>query len=218
MTEIAEPTPDADHDNVRHRAQILLEALSRRGVCSATYEEVDENLRGRIAYLTMLAHNPPAEIMFQDTQSLKLLDEMQDLTVALDEKLEEIEAYLHENTGEKINVCQLAFDDEEIEHMRSILRAALHARHCALDIGLRPRKGRQPLHLYHEFVRCLHEVYVERLGRKGFSEKSGATAAGDFVDLIFEVQAMLPPSLQATDLKTVGSRILTAVSDFNLEK
>ncbi len=214
MAEIAEPSRDVEHDLWR-RTQILIHALSRRGICGPTYEEADETLRNHIASLATLAHNPPAELIFQDSRSLELLDQLEDLTNALDAKLEEIEAYRYEDTGSKINLCQLAFDTNEIEQVRCNLLAARFARHHALQVGLRPRKGRQPLYLYHEFVRRLHKVYVERLGRKGFSEKSNGTAEGDFVDLVFEVQAMLPASLQAADPKTVGSRILTAFSDFN---
>ncbi|WP_439361391.1 hypothetical protein [Bradyrhizobium sp. DASA03007] len=216
MAEFAEPSRDAEHD-LRRRTQILIDALNRRGLCGATYEEADESLRSHFAGLTMLACNPPAHLMFQDARSVKLLNELGELASALDDKLEEIDSYSVIDTGEKINLCEFALPQDDIEQLRCTMQVLRLARHRAEEIGVRARRGRQTLPVFYEFVRRLHKLYKQRTGRKGFSEKDGLVA-GDFVELVFEAQQMLSPSLQSDSLKTVGTRVLAAFSGLNPER
>ncbi|MFK4726302.1 hypothetical protein ABIE89_007402 [Bradyrhizobium niftali] len=216
MADFAEPSRNAEHD-LRRRTQILIDALSRRGLCGATYEEADENLRSHLAGLTMLASNPPAHQMFQDARSLELLKELGELASALDDKLEEIDRYSVVDTGEKINLCEFVLPQDDIEQLRCSMQALWLARERAEEIGLRARRGRPTLPLFYEFVRRLHKLYEQRAGRKGFSEKD-SLVAGDFVELVFDAQQMLSPSLQCDSLKTVGTRVLAAFSGSNPEK
>jgi hypothetical protein len=218
VAELAEPSSDVEQDILLRRTQVLMDSLHRRNICAATFEEADDHLRSSIAYLITLAHNPPHEMIFQDARSIRLLDEVEALTLTLDQKLAELDAYGDEDTGSKVNLCQAAFYREEVEQLRGSLLATRLACQNARAVGIRPSgRGRQPLHVYYEFVRQLHEVYEEGMGRKGYSEKNG-TAEGDFVDLVFEAQSILPGSLQGTNLKTVGSRVLSAFADLIPEK
>ncbi|MCK1493272.1 hypothetical protein IVB14_23275 [Bradyrhizobium sp. 180] len=216
MAEIAEPSRDAEHD-LRRRTQILVDALNRRGLCGATYEEADENLRSHLAGLTMLASNPPAFLMFQDRQSLVLLKELGELATALDDKLEEIDRYSVVDTGEKINLCEFVLPQDDIEQLRCTMQTLRLARQRAEEIGLRAKRGRQTLPLFYEFVRRLHDLYEQRAGRKGFTEVSGTGAKGDFVEFVLDAQKMLPTSLQC-DRKTIGSRVISAFAGTNLER
>lgn len=213
MAEFAEPSHD-----FRRRTQILIDALSRRGLCDATYQDADENLRSHLAGLTMLASNPPAHRMFHDPQSVKLLKKLEGLASALDSKLEEIDRYSVVDTGEKINLCEFVLPQDDIEQIRCSMQALRLARQRAEEIGQRARRGRQTLPLFYEFVKRLHKLYEQRAGRKGFTEVSGKVAKGDFVEFVLDAQEMLPPTLRCDTLETVGSRVIAALSGTNDKK
>ena len=128
----------------------------------------------------MLAHNPPAYLLFQDSRSVELLERPEEEASALDETLEEIDAHSFEETGSKINLCEFALPEYDIEEIRCIMQGLRFARQRAQEIGLRAARGREPLHLFYEFVRQLHKLYAapaEKVSAKRRTRRQKVTSS-----------------------------------------
>jgi hypothetical protein len=195
----------------------IIETFEQHGVVFSSNSNVDQLLRFHAAGAAAQSYSTPDHLLFQDPTSRQLLDRLERVASQFGEVVEEVWEYGLDDAGAgKLNLCEGFFPDQaSCDAVLGTAIAVIHAAQAQKRFGIKPRgRGRQPLYPFYDFTRRLHAIYSFKTEQKGFYEKDG-TAVGDFIDLVFKAQSILPREMRHSDIRTVGNRILEAFKEKN---
>ena len=173
--------------------------------------------------LAVYGRCPPTELRLADPASVALTERLAEAAYHARLALDAVEAHAARMSGrpesDRVEVCQFVFPDAEAAKSYRQMLWSLEVASAAASRTqtMQPSRGRPPLKVFHEFAQRLATLYSRRTGERGFVERNGS-AAGPLVEVIHEVQQILPKEYHHSDIRTTGKRLLAALAAENAEQ
>jgi hypothetical protein len=211
-----------------HRSRLVEAAVTIRTAFTAAGVKLTEMDEPYIARMAHWYQGPVyGQTRFQDPHSRKLVENIEKKAWELFDSMRdafrysgfaeaceagdsEEQANWPNDDGEKVNVCETFFSEDNRGEMMNEVVAILMASYEALRFGrVQSGAGRPPLLSYYVFIRELHELFYARTKSKGYYEK-GATAHGAFIEVVVAAQGVLPEWMKLRERATIANRVLQA--------